>query len=538
MYYGSSTAGSYYKPTQPAAQNYTVPASVGGVNALDPLIAIPPQDCFYTYNLMPSEYGLRLRKGYREWATGVGSSNTEVRTILPFQGQDPTNNKLFAVCPDGIYDVTTDQETSPTQDVSFSTTSGKAGYGVWTEMTLDTGAQVLFYADGENGLHQYTESSGSWSVPSFTGGVTVADIAFVILHKQRLWVVEKESGDAWYGPVDAISGDFTKFTFGSKFRYGGELLALANWTLDGGDGVDDYLVAISRAGDVLTYRGPDPSDAAWTLTGSYFVGEMPDSRRCTQDYGGQLFILSTFGIVSLHDLTQGVDIADIGKSVSAKINRILRGQVIQKKDTAGWMLTIHPADGFLQILEPWSNEVDAIQYNQNLLTRAWGYWRNVPAKCAESWQAEYYMGGDDGQVYVYDGQLDNTTISGGAGSAIDFSILTSFQAVGDHATYKQNGMIRVVATQSGDVSYNIKSVYDYDILAAADAPSGNAATSPSTWDNAVWGSAKWDGEVNGAFKLEGGNGIGRTLAVAMKGESQSRITVVGWDLTVTTGGYL
>jgi hypothetical protein len=522
---------------QGQAYNYTFPASVGGVNALDPLISLPPDDCFYTFNLMPSEYGLRLRKGYREWATGVGTTHTQVRTIIPFEGKDPTNDKLFAATADGIYDVTSDGETSPARVVTFSDTNLDAGYCTWTEMTLDNGDQKLFVADARNGLHMYDEDMDTWSVPSFTGGIASADVAFVILHKERLWVIENGGSDAYYGPVASIAGTFTKFTFGAKFKYGGQLQCLANWTLDGGDGVDDYLVGISRGGDVLTYRGSDPSATDWQLTGSFFVGEVPDSRRITQGYAGQLFILSTFGISSLQDLVQGVDVSDTGRSVSAKINRILRGQVIEKKSKLGWQMSIHPADGFLQVLEPWDFAANAIQYSQNLLTKAWGYWQNVPAVCADTWNAEYYMGGNDGVVYMYDGLLDNTTL-GGAGASIPFSILTSFQPIGEHATHKMNTMIRVVGVTSGEINYNMKSVYDYNVIDEALPPSGTTVGAPAAWDTAIWDSAIWDGPLTGEQKTEGGNGIGRTVAIAMRGESAARITIVGWDLSMIGGGFL
>ena len=65
MFRNPQRLGRLAKAQQPASQAVTVPPSVGGVNALDPLIAMPPQDCIYTYNLLPSEYGLRLRQGYR-----------------------------------------------------------------------------------------------------------------------------------------------------------------------------------------------------------------------------------------------------------------------------------------------------------------------------------------------------------------------------------------------------------------------------------------------------------------------------------------
>ena len=97
MFYRQRTLSSRSRPIAPAAETITLPANTGGVNALDPLIATPQQDCYYTFNLMPSEYGLRLRKGYREWATNIGTDPyTDVRGVIPFEGTDPANNKLFA----------------------------------------------------------------------------------------------------------------------------------------------------------------------------------------------------------------------------------------------------------------------------------------------------------------------------------------------------------------------------------------------------------------------------------------------------------
>ena len=539
-FYRQKTVGRFAAPIQPASYNYTVPASVGGVNALDPLIAIPPQDCFYTFNLMPSEYGLRLRKGYREWAKNIGTTSTEVRSIIPFEGQDSANDKLFCATADGIYDVTNDGETTPSRVVTFADETLNAGYCTWTEMTLDNGEQKLFVADERNGLHMYDETTDTWSVPAFTGGIASSDVAFVLLHKQRLWVIEKGGSDAYYGPVDSIAGTFTKFTFGSKFKYGGELLCLANWTLDGGDGLDDYLVGISRGGDVLTYRGGDPSLPDWQLTGSFFVGEMPDSRRATIGYAGQLFILSVFGITSLQDLVSGISASDTGRSASAKINRPLRQQVINKKDQYGWQMVIHPADGFLQVIEPYDALNNAIQYNQNLLTQAWGYWRDMPVQCADVWQAEYYFGGEDGSIYIYTGGTDNVRIDvEEEGVAIEFSILTSFQAAGgEHATNKMNTLIRVVGVTNSDVAYNMKSVYDYNILDQALPANAEPVILAALWDQAIWDQAIWEGPLTGRYKIEGGNGIGRVVAIAMKGASSSRITVVGWDLTMTNGGFL
>jgi hypothetical protein len=110
--------GAAFKPT---VQVQSIPASVGGVNKLDALMRMPLEDCIYTYNLMPVERGLQLRKGYREWATGAGTG--EVRTLLPYESpsQSSAQDRLWAVTNEGIYNVTSFSETTPTKDVTFGT---------------------------------------------------------------------------------------------------------------------------------------------------------------------------------------------------------------------------------------------------------------------------------------------------------------------------------------------------------------------------------------------------------------------------------
>ena len=105
---------------EPTVQIETIPASVGGVNTLDALMRMPQTDCLYAYNLMPSERGMQMRKGYREWANGAGTG--DVRTVLAYEAQafSTSQNRLWAVTNEGIYNCTTFGDTSPTKDVTFS----------------------------------------------------------------------------------------------------------------------------------------------------------------------------------------------------------------------------------------------------------------------------------------------------------------------------------------------------------------------------------------------------------------------------------
>lgn len=552
-YYRQQTRGVLGAAPPPTVGSGSIPASVGGVNALDSVMMMPPQDCIYTYNLMPVEYGLRLRQGFRQWATGV---NGDVRTIVPYEGDSAggANDALFAVSENGIYDVTLFNTTAPTQDIAFTTQGDAAGTGVYTEFTNDAAEHYLFYADGLNGLFQYTEGAG-WTVPvSGTGagewsydpgsgltGFPVDQIVFITVHKLRIWVILEDSEDAYYLPVAAVAGELKKFTFGSKMPHGGRLMNLSTWTVDGGDGVDDYFLALSKSGDLLVYRGSDPesTEFPWVIVGTWFVGQVPASRRLTATHGGELYLLSSFGITSIRDLLQGTVANELRTSPSAKVNRFLRADVDSGLDSFTWALNIHPADGFMQVITPEPTNTPYVQYNQNLSTKAWGFWEAVPQLCAETWNAQYMMGGKDGVVYIYDGVLDGGTLAGDAGEPVEFRLLTSFQSPGgEHAKFKRAGLIRTIGVLSGTVSVSVDAVYDYNVSQQVTPPPVLPPNGEGLWDSAVWDDATWDQNLSGADYPSGALGVGRAVAVGLAGSASNRITVVGWDLMLTQGGYL
>lgn len=726
MYSRQRTLSKYGRPQQPAAQTVTIPASFKGIDSLNALIAMPIDACLYTYNLMPSEYGLRLRQGYREWARGCIESpqrgTAEVRTILPFESksQDAGDDRLFAVTDEGIWDVTLYNELAPTQVAIFTELGDESGRGVFCEFTGDAAdtegsfirGHYMFYADGLNGIWQYDQDSGLWERPPSgdtaadwhyvdpADGTTlvpfpVEDVAFVMVHKQRIWVVLENDNDAWYLPVASVSGELKRFTFGSKFERGGNLVGLYNWTVDGGDGVDDYLIAISRGGDVVAYRGDDPEIIAngsnvgpWQTTGRWFIGEVPRSRRIVESYGADMFMLSVYGLTSLQGLFQGfgIESGEQVQSPSRNINRFLRGDVSSGKDFAQWQLTINPADGFLQVVTPTPTNTDTIQYGMNLSTGAWGIWRSAPITCGNAWNGDYFMGAQKeyvprdlgvptpGIVFIYDGGLDGTTLAGdefydetaviggdpvwanpnpgeyvctlpvgtpegvyafqvqcptvatlrteylveyiatyndgisfddqqafshnviygqdrpdqmagsrvaggnarvmtanlasdvvtfqvvvGApltadctvtitdvrirkspllGDPIRFDVLTSFQAHGNHAQNKQVGLVRTIGAIAGEIQVNSEAVYDYRFAQSIREPSLVQNSGIDLWDSCVWDAATWDFASDGRSQLDGSLGLGRTFAIAMKGSSAVRFSLIGWDAIYRVGGLL
>ena len=123
-----------------------------------------------------------------------------------------------------------------------------------------------------------------------------------IAHQHRIWAVEKNSTRAWYLPPEQLFGVAEFFDFGGNFNRGGYLQALVTYTYDSGYGPNDYLAAISSAGEVSLYKGIDPSSAAsWELIGVFYVGGT-FTRRCTTKFGGDFAMLTQYGMVTMNSV--------------------------------------------------------------------------------------------------------------------------------------------------------------------------------------------------------------------------------------------
>jgi hypothetical protein len=518
-------------------QAYTLPAPVGGVDNSQAISAMQELNCLYAYNMSPESNGLRVRDGYSEWANGT-TGTTGVRTIVPFVGaaEDGSEDKLFAVTREGVFDVTTQGTTSPTQVVTWGTTTGDAGLCSYTQM--ETIADVyLFVADGANGVRRYAGSTGTWSTPSLTGP-TAASVSFVMAWKNILWFIEGGTGSAWYLPVGTIAGTATEFQFGNRFQHGGFLVGMYNWTVDGGDGSDDYLAIISSSGDLLVYRGTNP-DTIFELQGSWYVGKLPAGRKIAVEYGGDLLLLSRYGILSMAALLRGLDISSNELYITYKISASLRVLLTDTHTSDGWEVLTSPHDNLLFVLTPKREGYAYLQYVMNLSTGAWAAWQGVPMQTAcVGPTGDLYFGCADNSVFETTGFVDGVTLAGATGDPIQSALLSAFSTLGtDPAKFKKVGMIRPLFKAQSKPEYLLKTRVDFDvedvnIYPTEDQPQGNE------WDAGVWDAASWIGGAVSLRRPQGSNGLGIFIAVAINMTTIDDTTLAGFNVLFQEGGML
>jgi len=539
------TAG---RPQKRTHETMRYPAPIRGIDNRLSLGSGDINHCVYAYNLVPNEEGMRVREGYREWEIGVDAGSGEgVHTLIPFNTSDSAAaDKLFAVNNEGIWEVT-DYDTAPNQVATFSNQAADAGYGTFTRYVTQAEVDVLFYADNLNGLWEYTVSTDTWAVPTGITGITESEINFVISYKNNVWFGIRDSTVGYWLPLLANAGAVTPQYFGDKFRLGGALKGLFSWSVDGGDGVDDILIAVSSSGDVVVYTGSGPDQDDWGMKGVYYIGDIPNTPRFGSEQGGELYLLCSYGIVSMNDLLQGVDTTAImsdteGSSMSVKIAKSLRRKMKTSLNERGWDVAIIPSQGGILVSTPQVGSELAEQFYYNIATKGWGVWRGVPMECFANYGGFVYLGTADGRIMVMDSPVDNALITPTAppinGDDIEFSILTMYSNMGLDGIYKRVHLIRPDFISSLAPSHSSQMRWDFDTLegvnTSLEAPVANTS---DVWDTGVFETAIWGSDSGVVFPSIGGAwGRGRYGAVATRGTCRTDTNLVGWDVIYSAGG--
>ena len=540
--------GSIGTPQKQNSQVARYRAPIGGVDLRKSLGDLEdPIHCIYTYNMMPFELGMRVREGYREWALDVDAgANSGVHTLIPFDSAEENNvgDKLFAVNNEGIWDVTA-YDTAPTQLVTFPDQDIDAGYGTFTHYVNEAEDDVLFYADNVNGLYAYI--AGVWTNTGLVTGINETDVKFVMSHKNNIWFAVKNSTVGYYLDIKSITGTVTPQFFGDKFKHGGTLEGLFSWTVDGGSGVDDILVAVSHAGDVIMYTGAGPEAEDWGMKGIWYIGEIPNTPRFGTEQGGELLLLSSYGIVSMNDLLKGVDTNALlaamdGTTISAKIAAAIRSDMKAKRDLRGWGVSMVPTEGGLLLETPTVGSEAPIQYYYNIATQGWGIWRGVPMECFTQFKDSVFFGTAEGKVMRMDVSVDNQLINpvnpAVNGASIDFSVLTSYRALGSAGVYKRVKFIRPDFLSNEAPLHSSQARYDFNLDEGVDFQLQTSSNiTAGIWDLGRWDENVWGSDSSRTFPtLTGSWGSGRYIAIATKGTTRYRTRLLGWDVIYDTGG--
>lgn len=471
-----------------------MPAPVGGINDLDGLAVMEPQFMIDAMNFFPDTAALVVRRGYKEFTTGLVNA---VKTIMDYNRSDGTT-QIFAATDLAIFPVT---NTNAPASV-FAVTNGQFDYTNFAT----AGAQYLVACNGNETLLYNGTTWSKWievGAPANPGEIkNVNPNTFISVqaHKARLWFLVNSSMTAWYLPVDAIGGVAQPFFLGGLFKRGGYLVAMARWSMDTGEGLDDRLVFITSNGEVAVYSGNDPADASdWTLDATYYVGS-PLGPRSVAEYGGDILLLSRRGLLPLSTLLQGTEQEIIYSNVlTRRISRTLIQLTASLVPSFPIEVNFHPnmTAVIINLFDEANNR--PLQLVMNFLTGAWTKF-DYPVRTIKSIDRTIYMGTDNGRVLTItqDGYMDNVPRTGTIGTPISAYAFSAYSYLGDPTVDKHAKLMRpIIQSELAALpSFVMRAVADFRIDKFVQVPTQAQPTGGAKWDQAIWDQAFFIGVEN------------------------------------------
>lgn len=452
----------------------SLPAPVGGWNARDSIANMEETDAVTMQNWFPKTSDVALREGYTEFATGIPG---QVESLMPYAG--PTASKLFAAAGAQIYDVTSGGAVGTASVVGLSNAR-------WQHVNVSTsGGNFMLCVNGADKLRGYTGSAwyadgdGTHDIT----GIDTSTIVNINLFKNRVWLIPKNSLNAYYLGTNAISGAATAFPLYGIARKGGYLVAMGTWTIDAGDGVDDYAVFITSEGEVIVYQGTDPANAnTWAMRGVWELGQ-PIGSRCFLKFRGDLALICTDGVVPLSGALQSSRV-NPRVALTDKIQGAMNTATQLYAANFGWQLCFWPEGSHLFLNVPIVEGAAQEQYVMNTITGAWGNYTGLAANCWAVYEDDPYFGGN-GIVGKFGGSVyqDN-------GSAITGTVQQAFSYFKSRGQKKRFTLARPTLRTNGIPQIKIALNVDFN---TATPSSGAATTTPPVglWGVGLWGVATW-----------------------------------------------
>jgi hypothetical protein len=487
-------------------------APTGGWNARDPLAKMKPLDAVRMTNMFPTVSSVVLRGGYQNHVTGFPS---QVESLMAYQGG--ATSKLFAASGTSFYD---------------ATSAGVVGAAVVTGLTnarweytnvTTSGGSYLYTANGVDAPRLYDGTN--WitvtgaSAPAITG-VTTTTLHCPTLFKNRVWFIQANTLKAWYLPTSSVGGAAASLDLSAVFRKGGYLVAMGAWTLDAGYGADDNLVFITSQGEVVVYRGTDPSSSStWAQAGLWEVGA-PISRRCMMKYGGDILILTYDGLLPLSEALQSSRL-DPRVALTDKIQGAVADVTKQYGTSFGWGLFFNAKNNALWINVPVPSGAQE-QYVMNTITKNWGQFEGWPANCWEQFSNDPYFGGNTVVCKAWTSDYaDNNT-------AIQTDTLQAFNYFQNRGAKKYFTRARPSVATDGVPSVFIGMNVDFDTSDTTQ----SLSFSPTTyglWDSGTWDTSVWGSGLSITNNWQGIAGIGTCGAVHFK--TSSKGLQIQWNET-------
>jgi hypothetical protein len=478
----------------PDTITFTQPAPIGGWNTRDDAGSMPPQDAELLVNWIPEANFLRMRKGSEHYLTLTSSSQAPT-AIVEFRSES-VNRAVY--CTQGTISVFN-------AGVATQIAAGFVG-GDWSGVNFNN---VMGLFNGTDPPQQYSGGTSSSSIAalSITGPSDVRNLIDAHVHRGRVYYVEKDVSGFWYGNADTLGGAITFFPLSRVARHGGSLLAIKSWTVDGGEGPDDYAVFIMDTGEVIVYQGNDPGrSATWGLVGRYKIPK-PIHRKAVVQVGAQVIVATEYDYMTMPEVFKEAAPAP------TKLSGALKEAAAAYKALPGWQAIYYPNGPWVVFNVP-TGTVSSEQHVINLKGASTKFtgWKT---KCFGIIDGVLYYGGlsqsSPGKIFKADSGLVDTT-DAGTTAAITTQ---SWQAPSNLGQSLPKSVVDYRPRLQSEGDLTIESGLAYDFGPSDFNQTMTLSSEGTPWNTSEWETSEWSTENFNKQEWLTGGGDGTYVQLRM-----------------------
>lgn len=488
-----------------------LPAPTMGWNTKDNLSIMDVLYATDMVNMYPDNNKVVMRKGYVEF-----NSATNSKTLIEYRSG--TKKHLIVAEGDKLYRLS----------ASGSRLEIGSGFSsdAW-EGTNFLGNLILC-----NGVDAPQRWNGSTLSPAdfFGDGLNPQKLDNVIVYNDRIYFSEKNTGNFWYGDVQALDGELFYYPVSGVAELGGNITCMGTWSPNTGAGITRFVVFIMDSGETLIYSGDDPDSTDWQIVGRYKIAS-PLGKRCVENFGSDFIVLTMQGLVPLSKVINELKGEEI--TLSDKIDPILREKAAEYKNMFGWQVVYFAEENKIFLNVPVSNSGQ--EYNQyvfNTLSQAWCRYEDINVNSIATFNGGIYFNKYSGGIYKGETSHDDN------GAVITGSFKQAYSNLNIPTMAKKVNLITVTCkvdqSQLANIYFDTDFKDDYSFVGEIQSPG-----TLSLWDIALWDTALWDPGQKYTRKVLTVNKLGDYYSLSVEAKTLTEsFEYYNSSFAYVGGGYL
>lgn len=500
-----------------AFQGFTLPSPNGGLNLVDAIDDMAPNEALELVNIFPTGLGAQVRNGYASFASTGASSQLNFLRGLPladatYKTVGGDSNKIWSFASGSATDIT--GTTTPTS----------------SNWNTDVFAHRLYMANGVDTVQVY---DGTTVADSTFSGVTLANLINVSSFKERIYFIEKGTLKTWYGGSQVTGGAaLTAFDLKYAMKLGGYLLFAGSWTNQLASTSADLFFAVSSEGEIVFYNGTSPADSTtpWGLVARYVIGK-PLGYRSFIRVNNDVWILTEQGIVPISALFTN-DPEGALNTIGRNINPLIAQYAKSIGFSHLWHGVFWPQGRRVFVVIPTGGS-STILAVYGLDAKGWTTYQLYSAGDAVSLDVVNgtpYYASSDGHVYTGETGYNDKN------NAIAFNGRFSFSFFGQRGLYKAFKDIRPLMRTLRGLQLGLG--IDTNFQRGVDVDTITTASGTFTPWGSPWGSP-WSSDIAYIYDRYALRGQGHSAAIRIRGSvKDAPLELYGFEVRFDAGGQV